>query len=122
MKFIRLYSDENGESHFEDLELELRSVDFAPPAPPLQISALGPALESLILSAEPGWQGDWHPAPYRQWHFYLSGEVVAETSDGDRRRIRAGDIALVEDTSGKGHRSHVIGSTTAIIAVVKLGE
>ena len=28
-KYIRLYSDEKGESHFEDLETELVPVDFA---------------------------------------------------------------------------------------------
>ncbi len=29
-KYIRLYTDESGESHFEDLEVELSPVDFAP--------------------------------------------------------------------------------------------
>ena len=29
-KYIRLYADESGESHFEDLEIELNPVNFAP--------------------------------------------------------------------------------------------
>lgn len=122
MKYTRLYSDNNGESHFEDCEINFESVDFAPPAPPLDISVFGPVEQCFILRAKPGWKGDWHPAPFRQLHFYLSGEVEAETSDGEIRRIGAGGIALVEDTSGKGHRSRVEGSSDVVIAIVKLAE
>jgi quercetin dioxygenase-like cupin family protein len=122
MKYTRLYSDDNGESHFEELEIEFHTVDFAPPAPPLEISAFGSAEQCSILRAKPGWKGDWHPAPFRQLHFYLSGEVEAETSDGETSRIRTGDIALVEDTTGKGHRSRVIGSDDTVIAIVKLAD
>ena len=32
--YVRLYADENGESHFEELEISLAPVDFAPPAAP----------------------------------------------------------------------------------------
>ena len=120
MKYTRLYSDEQGESHFEDLEAQFRSVDFAPPAPPLDISEFGPPENCFILRGSVGWQGHWHPAPFRQLHFYLSGKVEAETSDGEIRLIGAGSITLVEDTTGKGHRSRVVGSTGVLIAVVKL--
>jgi quercetin dioxygenase-like cupin family protein len=122
MKYTRLYSDEQGESHFEECEVRFESVNYAPPAPPLDISVFGPAEQSSILRAQPGWQGDWHPAPFRQLHFYLSGEVEAETSDGEIRRIGAGGIALVEDTSGKGHRSRVVGPSEVLIAVVRLAD
>ena len=122
MKYTRLYSDENGESHFEDLEVQFQPVDFAPPAPPLDILAFGQAEHCSILRAKPGWHGDWHPAPYRQLHFYLSGEIEAETSDGEIRRFGVSSIVLVEDTSGKGHRSRVVGSSEVLIAIVKLGR
>ena len=120
MKYVRLYSDEQGESHFEEREIEFDTVDFAPPAPPLDVAAFGQAEHCLTLRAKPGWVGDWHPAPFRQLHFYLSGEVEAETSDGEVRRIGPGAITLVEDTSGKGHRSRVIGTSEVIVAVVRL--
>jgi hypothetical protein len=120
MKFTRLYSDDDGDSHFEDLKLEFGTVDFAPPAPPLNVSFIGEAGQCFILMAPSGWKGYWHPAPSRQLHFYLSGEIEAQVSDGEKRRIRAGEIALVEDTKGKGHRSRVVGDGSVIIAVVKL--
>ena len=122
MRYTRLYSDKNGESHFKDLEIQFQTVDFAPPSPPLDISEFGSAEQCSILRANPGWRGDWHPAPFRQLHFYLSGEVEAETSDGEIRRIVAGDITSVEDTIGKGHRSRVVGSSEVLIAVVKVAD
>jgi len=122
MKYTRIYSDENGVSHFEDLEAHFRSVDFAPPAPPLDISEFGSAENCFILRGAVGWVGDWHPAPFRQLHIYLSGEVEVETSDGEIRRIGAGGVTLVEDTSGKGHRSRVVGSSDVLIAVVKFAD
>ena len=120
MKYVRLYADDNGESHFEECELVFKSIDFAPPAPPLDVSVFGQAEQCSILRAKPGWIGDWHPAPFRQLHFYLSGEVEAEVSDGEKRRIQAGEFALVEDTEGKGHRSCVVGNDDVVIAIVKL--
>lgn len=121
-KYVRLFADEQGESHFEDNSFLFQSVNFAPPAPPLDISVLGPAEQCFILRANSGWKGDWHPAPFRQLHFYLSGEVEAETSDGEVRRIGPGTVVLVEDTSGRGHRSRVVGTTDVIIAVVRLSD
>ena len=32
--YVRVYSDEAGESHFEDVEIALEPQDFAPPAAP----------------------------------------------------------------------------------------
>ncbi len=120
VKCIRLYSDGQGESHFEDIEIELNAVDFAPPSPPLNLSSYTPAKQFAFLNAPVGWESDWHPAPYRQIHFYMSGEVEAEVSDGETRHLSAGDIVMVEDTSGKGHRSRTIGSSEILIATVQL--
>ncbi len=120
MKYTRVYADENGESHFEDVEVELSSVDFAPPAPPLDLSAFAPATQYGFCRAPAGWLGDWHPAPRRQIIFYLAGEIEAEVSDGEVRRFGPGSVTLVEDTTGKGHKSRVVGTTDVLSAVVQL--
>lgn len=122
MTYTRLYADSSGESHFEDIEIELQLVDFAPPAPPLNLSVFTPATQFGFLSAQSGWYGDWHPAPKRQMMFYLQGEVEAEVSDGEIRRVGPGSIILVEDTTGKGHRSRVVGEVEVIIVVVQLPD
>jgi len=122
MKYIRVYADENGESHFEDVEMPFRAVEFAPPATPVDASEFGPATRCGFLKAPPGWEGDWHPAPKRQWMLYLAGEVEAEVSDGETRRIGPGSITLLEDTWGKGHRSRVVGDDEVLLAVVQLED
>ena len=121
VKYAHIYTDSEGESHFEDLEVELEEVNYAPPAPPAWVSAFSPATEYHYLSAPSGWYGDWHPVPRRQLFFVLKGAMEGEVSDGTRRRFRPGDVALFEDTWGKGHRSWVVGDDDALDAVVELG-
>jgi mannose-6-phosphate isomerase-like protein (cupin superfamily) len=122
MKITRVYTDDSGESHFEDVDIEFVNVNFAPPAPPLDISMMGSAVQYGILKAQPDWVGDWHPTPKRQVFFYLSGEIEAEVSDGEIRKFGPGDVTLVEDTKGKGHRSKVIGGNDVILAFVQLED
>ena len=122
MNIYHIYANSDGESHFEELNLPMSSTDFAPPAPPLDLSEFWEAKRVSILRASPGWYGDWQPAPKRQLMLHLAGEVEGETSDGHVRVIEPGSIVLLEDTTGKGHRSRVIGSEDAIICVVQLED
>ncbi|MGV7224074.1 MAG: hypothetical protein ACQ9MH_21440 [Nitrospinales bacterium] len=59
-QYIRLCTDESGESHFEDLENELAPMDFAPPAAPLNIAQFLPTAQSLWVGAPVGWQEKSH--------------------------------------------------------------
>ncbi len=122
MKYVRLFADAKGASHFEDVDLELAPVDFAPPAPPLNLSAFTPARQCVFLSAPAGWYGDWHPAPARSIYFLLSGEWEITASDGEVRRFLPGSILRAEDTTGKGHASRVVSSSDALAAVVQLAD
>lgn len=122
MKYTRVYSDSKGESHFEDVDIEFKITDFAPPAPPLEISEFTEATRYGFIRAPVGWYGDWHPAPRRQMMFYLAGEIEAEVSDGEIRKFKAGDVTLVEDISGKGHKSRVVGKSEVFGVVVQLED
>ena len=122
MKYARLYADAKGESHIEYVEVELQATDFAPPAPPLNLSSFTPATRVGFLHAPPGWSGNWHPAPKRQIMIYLAGEVEGKTSDGQVRRFGPGDVVLLEDTTGRGHISRVVGNQDVLMAVVQLEE
>jgi hypothetical protein len=122
MHYVRIYADSDGESHFEDVEVSLKPVDFAPPAPLLHASAFTPASQFGFLSAPPGWFGDWHLPPRRQILFFLSGENELEVSDGEVRYFGPGSVLLVEDTTGIGHRSRIVGSDWALAAVVQLDD
>ena len=109
-KYIRLYADERGESHFEDLEIELNPMDYAPPASPLNIAEFLPTEQSLWVGAPVGWDGEEpHPTPRRQIFCTVKGEYEVTASDGDVRRFPVGSVLLLEDTWGKGHTGRVIG-------------
>jgi quercetin dioxygenase-like cupin family protein len=120
MKYLRVYSDESGESHFDEVDVPMQEVNYAPPAPPVQLSAFMPAAQVGFMAGQPGWVGDWHPVPQRQMVVLISGELELDVSDGETRRMHPGDVALSEDTSGKGHRSRAVGHETTVLVVVAL--
>lgn len=122
MKYIRLFADASGESHFADVEVPLTPTDFALPAPPLNLSPFMPATRCGFLGAAAGWSGDYHPTPRRQFLFVLRGIFEGTASDGEVRRIGAGGILLMEDTTGKGHATRIIGDEDALAAVVQLAD
>jgi hypothetical protein len=122
MRYARLYTDQHGESHFEDLEAEMVLTDYAAPAPPLDLSSFTPATQFRFMNTAAGWSSDWHPSSQRSIFFVLSGEWEVTASDGETRRFPAGSVLQVEDTSGKGHSSRVLGSKPSLAAVVDLAD
>lgn len=118
VEYTRICSDAQGESHFDTVSVEQSLVTAAPPAPPLYVSVASPASKYLFYSFEPGWTGDLHPSPARQFLALLSGTVEVETSDGAVRRFGPGDLILLEDTSGNGHRSRNVGDDYLTFFVV----
>ena len=120
MQYTRLYSDDHGDSHFEDIESDLKLTQYAPPAPPLYLSSFTPATQFGFMNAPAGWASEWHPTPARNIFFVLTGEWEVVASDGESRRFGPGSVLLVEDTSGKGHSSRVIGQTDSLTAMVQL--
>ena len=118
LKYTRLFADSTGASHFEDLEFTFTLIDFAPPAPPISVSEVFDSDKIFVISSPPGWYGDWHPAPQRQFIFVLSGELEVEVSDGEVRRFGPGSVILVEDTFGKGHISRMMSDIRGYVVVV----
>jgi hypothetical protein len=104
MRIHSLYADENGETHFRCLEIELTEV-----GPDGVTSKLFPA-KGLIFRTTPGdWFFNWHRATRRQYVVNLDAPHQVTASDGETRVIGAGEIYLVEDLSGKGHLSRGLG-------------
>ena len=103
MKIHRLYADGNGETHFEDVEIPLTESTRAG-----RLSARLPATGIIFREVPPDYDLDWHPAPRRQYIINLDAGVQITASDGETRRIGAGEVLLVEDTSGKGHLSKAL--------------
>ncbi len=123
VNYVRLYADEQGESHFEDIEVELPLVDFAPPAGPLNFAPFLPVKQSQLIGFPVGWAGDAnHPTPSRMLFCVLKGEFHVTASDGTSRRFPVGSLLLQEDTWGKGHSSRIIGEVEGLIFAVTLAD
>ncbi|MDQ0143148.1 cupin domain-containing protein [Cupriavidus necator] len=120
LAFERLYADAAGESHFAPLAIAITERQFAPPARAFWVSPLEEAARQGFLVVPAGWVGALHPSPLRMWIFVLGGAMEFEASDGERRALPTGSALLLEDTTGKGHASKVVGTADAMLAVVQL--
>lgn len=119
--YIRLYADEQGESHFEDVAMELKAVDFAPPAPPVLLSPFLPARQVGFFAVLPDWGGGvLHPSPSRQLLVILSGRSQVTASDGTVRDLSPGVVLLLEDTTGRGHLARVTSDEPVLNVVVQM--
>lgn len=120
MRYARLYANDDGESHFDDIEIDLALTDYAPPAAPLSLSSFIRATQFRFMNAPAGWSSDWHAALARSVFFVLSGEWEVTASDGESRFFPRGSVLLVEDTQGKGHSSRVVSEMDSLAAMVQL--
>lgn len=120
LRFPRLVGDGAQGTRFDSITVSVASRQFAPPALPFGVSALEPATQCGFLHLPVGWVGEQHPSPLRMWIYVLAGEMDFESSDGEVRRIVPGSALLLEDTSGSGHSSRVVGDLPATLAVVRL--
>lgn len=102
----RIYSDDQGDSHFEDLKIPLHEKGMIG-----SLSDAIPAKEMLFREVASTYDWSFHTAPQRQYIILLDGEIEIETSLHDRRRFKGGEILLVEDTTGKGHKTKNITSS-----------
>jgi hypothetical protein len=103
----RVYSDASGDSHFEDIAIPLN--------PSGEIGFLSEAEKAgtiIFRKVVHDYNYNFHNAPARQYIILLDGVIEIETSLSEKRTFAAGQVLLVEDTTGKGHRTRNI--TTAI--------
>jgi quercetin dioxygenase-like cupin family protein len=119
---IRIWADDEGESHLEDVDLDFAEEDFVPPAPPVLLTSPEAASGYVHERVAPGWRGDWHPAPGRVLAVYLAGQGTIEASDGASRLLRPGTILLAEDTTGRGHVTEVTGTNEMFVVIVTLPD
>ena len=119
MKYLRMYADERGESHFEDLAGEMTRYDDGAELSPL-IPSTHVGFRSFPLGFATG--GFPNPADRRLFVFILAGEVEITVSDGTVRRVSPGGVVLVEDTWGQGHTVREVGQVGSRQAFVLLAD
>ncbi len=107
MTFHKLYVDESGESHWEDVTVTLEERVFAPPAKAIAVSQPEAAKRTMFLRLKAGWDEPIHPTPVAQKLICLAGMVRVTASDGEARDIGPGDVWHMQDKHGKGHHTVV---------------
>jgi len=119
--YSRYYADDDGESHFGELDTALEPVEL-PVGPPINISAITPTKHTYFLRIPAGYSHDWLTVGARTLWFHVAGEMEVTVSDGETRRFPAGTVVLAEDTTGKGHRAQVVSEGDVLLVGVELPE
>ena len=103
MKITRVYTGPDNQSHFEDVDIQLKDGGMVG-----QVSELIQATGVIFRHTSGDYDLDFHNAPRRQYVVMLDGEVEIEIGDGTKRVLGTGDILLAEDTTGQGHISRAV--------------
>ncbi|MDA0733504.1 MAG: hypothetical protein O2909_10325 [Chloroflexi bacterium] len=110
MGIYRLYTGDDGQSHLEELDLASHPL----------LAAAQDTSHIAFREWPAGHFIDWHPAPRAQYIISLTGEVEVGLGDGTKVIYHPGDARLVEDTTGQGHTTRVIGNEPSIHVVIPL--
>lgn len=121
MNYIRVYTDDDGETHFEDVtvpgQLRQSSVSQSQSLVSELIDADGVIFRRVVVEHETDRP---HVAPRRQFVVHLQGEAEIEASDGEVRHLGPGSVVLVEDTHGKGHTTRKVGDVDRVTLFIPL--
>jgi hypothetical protein len=112
MQIVRVYSGNDGESHFEDLT----SDQFAE-----IVNRVGPGDITINRRSSPSFS-DYHTAPRRQYVINMAGTAEFETADGAVRRLVPGDVLVAEDLTGHGHIARNVGDEFRVSLAVPLAD
>ena len=100
MNVTRVYATSDGGSAFEEIGIELTDRGMVG-----RLSEWMRANDVAFRENSPDYDWDWHCAPARQLIVLLDGAIEIEVTNGEKRSFGGGDVLLVEDTSGRGHRT-----------------
>ena len=116
MVVTRIFTGDDGESHFEDIDVPL--TDLGPIG---AMSKLIAATGLVLRETGSDYDLDFHNAPRRQFVVTLSGgRVEIEVGDGTKRRLGPGSLLLAEDTTGRGHISRAVDDEPRVSVFITL--
>ena len=104
LAIYRMYTGGDEKSYIEKLPLSANA----------QLKSLQPVKGIIFRETPAGNFIDWHTAPRRQYIFQLSGRVEIGLADGSTVTYQPGDVRLVEDATGQGHTTRVVGDQPSI--------
>jgi hypothetical protein len=123
LAYVRLYADASGITHFADEQMVLTPAGAGTTAEErLFVNRLGDLKGVMFARLEAGTNEDWHVAPRRQFMLCVRGIVEITAADGEKRRMRPGQFMLLEDLTGRGHRTQVVGVADHVALALPVPE
>lgn len=98
IRCVRIWTDADGDSEFEDGAIDLSGSHGADTLSPVAV-----ATSISFRETPPGGDFSWHDAPAMQLVITLSGTLRFTVKDGRSFAIRPGDVLFAQDTTGTGH-------------------
>jgi len=121
MDIFRVNVSNDGETFFDETDWPLAPGDMAPPSPVEYVATPMVAADGVrIVHTPAGYIDEWHPVPQRMFVILLSGRLRLETTDGDHRLIKTGDMFLNEDDRGRGHPMMEVDGKAYAMALIHL--
>ena len=118
MEVWRVYSLPDGGSTMEKINLPMadEGSGFGWDSPYLKGQG------SFIKRSKPGRPEKWHSPKRRQMGFTISGMGELETTDGKKLIVKPGVATVMEDMTGKGHITRVVGNEDRVVVFVSLDD
>ncbi len=111
-----LFTGPDNQTHAEEVELKFM------PGKPAEVSKMMQVSSAELHRTAGGSVDDWHRAPRRQYVITLSGQGEVEVTGGKKISIGPGHIDFVEDTTGKGHITKVLGTDDRVTLQLPLAD
>jgi hypothetical protein len=118
VKVTRLYTGEDGLSHFEQVSVKFSAVPGAPNA--VEQSEPISMKKSYVVRIAPGFFEGWHNADARRYVITISGRAEVEVANGQKLIAQPGQVVLAEDLTGKGHTFRVLGESDWVALFVDM--
>jgi len=91
MEFVRLFTGDDQQSHFEDVSMTLSDAEYGKVSDSLSVSSI------IFGEIDDVDEAVWHNPPCRQYVIMLKGKIEIEIGDGTRRTFNEGDVILADD-------------------------
>jgi hypothetical protein len=108
----RLYTGPDGLTHAEEIPMKMTGGT----------SEMMKVTGVQFRQSPVGNFSDWHRGPRRQYVITLSGRGEIEVAGGKKISLEPGHIELIEDTTGKGHTTRVVGTEDRISIALPLAD
>ena len=102
---FHFWTDAKGETHVEEIKLGTNK------------RALIPGVTVNFPPPPSGAKPMWHNTGTRQFAVTVAGGIDVEVSDGGKAHLNVGDMAFLEDLTGKGHITYEQGGQSVYLRV-----